>query len=266
MNYNVPLEILQKYPPISLGRSADLTNKRFGRLIALYRVQGGYPKEGYWLCKCDCGTYKVIRARCLNGLHTTSCGCYSREIRKLQTRPQPENLIGQHFGKLIVIEEAPRTSKSHPRWRCLCECGNIKDIQANHLKEGSIINCGCERINSHGELTIKTLLLKNNISFQQEFSPNDLEFKGRFDFAILGLDKEVLYFIEYDGKQHFSSYRGKYNNDKEHDKIKNDYCYESGIPLIRIPYTVKYIKIEDLLLETSQYIMSEAKEKDYYAI
>ena len=264
MELNIPAKILQQYPQIPLGRGANLTGKRYGRLVALYRVAGAHSKEGYWLCKCDCGTYKVVRARCLNGFHTTSCGCYSKEIRKTQHHSGPENLIGQRFGKLTVIQEALK--QGYTRWRCLCDCGNIKDIQANHLKEGTIINCGCERINSHGELMIKQLLIANNIDFKQEFTPQDLEFKGRFDFAILGPDKEVIYFIEYDGKQHFASYKGCYNHNIEYDKIKNDYCYESGLPLIRIPYTVKSITIEDLLLETSQYIMSEAKEKEYYAI
>lgn len=43
---------------------------------------------------------------------------------------------------------------------------------------------------------------------------------------------------------------------QEHDKLKNQWCKENNIPLIRIPYT-RYndLCIEDLLLETSNFII-----------
>ena len=44
-------------------------------------------------------------------------------------------------------------------------------------------------------------------------------------------------------------------NQTINDEIKNNWCIKNNIPLIRIPYThLNNIKIEDLLLETSQYI------------
>ena len=53
----------------------DLTNKRFGRLIALYIV----PNNTYrtkWHCLCDCGNTKdVLQQNLLNG-HVKSCGCF----------------------------------------------------------------------------------------------------------------------------------------------------------------------------------------------
>ena len=43
---------------------------------------------------------------------------------------------------------------------------------------------------------------------------------------------------------------------QERDKIKTQWCKEHNIPLIRIPYThYKDLKIEDLLLETSKFIV-----------
>lgn len=44
---------------------------------------------------------------------------------------------------------------------------------------------------------------------------------------------------------------------KKHDKIKNEYCKNKNIPLIRIPYThFEKICLEDLLLETSNFIIN----------
>jgi len=48
--------------------------------------------------------------------------------------------------------------------------------------------------------------------------------------------------IEYDGIQHFKSNGGYYTEDflkavQYRDKIKNQYCVDNNINLIRIPYT-----------------------------
>ena len=66
--------------------------------------------------------------------------------------------------------------------------------------------------------------------------------------------------IEYDGEQHFK-YSNKGWNTKEHfekvkkrDELKNEYCKEKGIPLIRIPYTqYEDLSIDDLRIETTRF-------------
>lgn len=35
---------------------------------------------GYWLCKCDCGNTKSIRASNLNEGRVTACGCQRRPM------------------------------------------------------------------------------------------------------------------------------------------------------------------------------------------
>lgn len=59
----------------------DKVGKRYGKLtvIALAgRDNGGKPT---WLCKCDCGNYKVVSSSNL-GRHTVSCGCKRAEDLK----------------------------------------------------------------------------------------------------------------------------------------------------------------------------------------
>ena len=79
----------------------------------------------------------------------------------------------------------------------------------------------------------------------------------RFDFYI----NEDNYIIEYDGEQHFKDTNGFFKTTLEEiqkrDIFKNQWCKENNIPLIRIPYT-RYddLCIEDLLLETSKYVVS----------
>lgn len=54
------------------------------------------------------------------------------------------NLIGQRFGRLVVIERAPnRAGNSCAIWRCLCDCGNEKLKASHDLKRAHAPSCGC---------------------------------------------------------------------------------------------------------------------------
>lgn len=57
----------------------DIQGRKFGRLLVLTRQ--GSPKHGAvtWLCRCDCGTEKVIIGQLLREGLTRSCGCYAQE-------------------------------------------------------------------------------------------------------------------------------------------------------------------------------------------
>lgn len=78
------------------------------------------------------------------------------------------------------------------------------------------------------------------------------------------------YVIEFDGKQHFCLDAGwnierKFNYTHQHDLIKNKYCFEHNIPIIRIPYNVDY-NINDLKLETTRFLLTPENEQNYYKL
>jgi hypothetical protein len=52
----------------------DLTGKKFGILTAINRI-GTKDRQALWLCKCECGNEKIIKASSLNTNKCTSCGC-----------------------------------------------------------------------------------------------------------------------------------------------------------------------------------------------
>lgn len=54
-----------------------------------------------------------------------------------------ENLVGKNFGKLTVIELAPKTKNRSILWKCICECGNSKIAKNKNLIEGITTDCGC---------------------------------------------------------------------------------------------------------------------------
>ena len=64
-------------------RRLNLVGKRFGRLVVLRF--SGINKNGNstWVCRCDCGTEKVVSGAHLQSGASTSCGCIRRE--QLQT-------------------------------------------------------------------------------------------------------------------------------------------------------------------------------------
>lgn len=55
-----------------------------------------------------------------------------------------EDLTGQRFGRLTVIEFVPN-NKPNSYWKCRCDCGRMVIINAGELKRGSTNSCGCLR-------------------------------------------------------------------------------------------------------------------------
>ena len=53
------------------------------------------------------------------------------------------DLTGQRFGRLTVVERAENYKDGSARWHCLCDCGNMTTVHAHALKQGRIKSCGC---------------------------------------------------------------------------------------------------------------------------
>lgn len=127
------------------------------------------------------------------------------------------------------------------------KCLNEYTVKPIHFFNGSCCpNCYNK---SKGENKIKLFLDENNISYKPQYGFNNCKHKQMlsFDFYL----PELNTCIEYDGRQHFEPVE-KFGGDKEfeltkiRDGIKNSYCENNNINLIRIPYT-KLNKIEEIL-------------------
>lgn len=156
------------------------------------------------------------------------------------------DLTGQRFGRLTVLEVTDKRQNRNPVWKCRCDCGAIKEINGVDLKRGHSQSCGCLR--SRGEERISKVLSEMNISFVSQKTFDDcLNFEQTsflyFDFYLP--DHNCC--IEYDGEQHFHPVehfggKEKFLRLQQHDKIKNEYCKNNNIKMIRISY-VDYNKI-----------------------
>lgn len=249
-----------------MAKKINMIGFKSGKLTVI--AEGPSTDDGiYWICQCECGKQITTRGSRLRGKRPPqSCGC--ERTKKLIEYNQTNNikdLTNQIFGFLTVLEPTDmRSSNKSVIWKCRCRCGKEVFVSSADLCHHNTKSCGCSRYKSFGEDKIKKILNENNISFIQEYCFNDLYFEdtgyqARFDFYVN--DK---YIIEYDGRQHFIQGNGVYDNKEkfmktqEHDRIKNEYCFQHGIPIIRIPYTeLDNLTIEMLQVETSKFLLRE---------
>lgn len=164
------------------------------------------------------------------------------------------DITGQTFGKWKVLYKTDkRSSNGGIYWHCKCECGNEKDVLSTSLRSGKSLSCGLHSNISRGNVKIAELLTKAKIPFKTEYKFATCKDKKElpFDFYV-----DNKYLIEYDGEQHFKKDNiFDYEYTHKHDLIKNQWCKENNIPLIRIPYThFNNITLNDLILETSHFI------------
>ena len=68
---------LQKENSAKIGKSnfKDLSNKRFGKLVAISPQYNEKTKKYFWICKCDCGNIITALGTSLSSGNTQSCGC-----------------------------------------------------------------------------------------------------------------------------------------------------------------------------------------------
>ena len=235
----------------------DETGNIYGRWRVLYKDTSHKSKNSpYWVCQCSCDkhTIKSVSLCSLRSGKSKSCGCLKKELTaqrmKKYNDEHRENIIGNKYGLLTVIElTTQRNSQGQVLYKCLCDCGNYHLATSNNLKHGNVQSCGCTK--SIIASKIKNILQENNIKFITEYtfkdlvSPDNEKIRLRFDFAIFDNNNSLSHLIEYDGETHFRYTNNGWNNEdnfnktKRNDELKNEYCKNHNIKLIRISYLQK---------------------------
>lgn len=58
------------------------------------------------------------------------------------------DLVGQRFGRLLVLNRSESNSKSgNAMWVCRCDCGNITTVIGSKLRSHHTKSCGCLKMN-----------------------------------------------------------------------------------------------------------------------
>ena len=227
-----------------MSKLIDLTNQQFGNWTVLY-----YTGNSKWHCRCSCGVEKDVNTVSLRKGTSKSCGCEKVKNARINNGKYKDE-SGNRYGKLVVIakDEELSIQKHRAQWVCKCDCGNLKTVSSKCLREGKTKSCGCASRSSFGEMKIEELLFDLNIPFQTQYGVSINKKWYKFDFAILNNNKTLKCFLEYDGSQHFDNSHLHWGKTSEQvqfsDKIKNNYCKEKNIPLIRISY-IDYNKLDE---------------------
>lgn len=109
-------------------------NEKFGRLTPISFTT---PKKHHWECLCDCGNRTLPYKYSLFCGNSTSCGkCKDITKRTYNFR----DLTGLHFTYWTAKEYV-----GDSKWKCVCVCGVVSDIDSWELTHGQSRSCGCKR-------------------------------------------------------------------------------------------------------------------------
>lgn len=75
----------------------DLTGKKFGRLYVIGVADDGQRKTSY-ICQCDCGNVKKVRADGLTSGRTKSCGCWKKITDSQNAKNVPAHKVYEERG------------------------------------------------------------------------------------------------------------------------------------------------------------------------
>lgn len=261
-------------------RSGKKPNRFANRIFAIYNIKR--------YLELNCPNYELLDNEYKGIREKMRFICHNHKDKGIQLNTVDNIIHGHHYCRYCSFERIrderildlnivkqlcldknviyyDRYTKNHESvimYKCKIHDKHIQEMSLTHFRE-SQVPCKYCGITS-GELKILNFLNKNNISYIKEKTFDNLvsdnNKKLRFDFYLH--DYDII--IEYDGRQHFEPvvfWNGQnaeenYLKNKYHDKLKNKYCKEHKIKLIRIPYT-KYNDIENILLYELEHIISK---------
>ena len=93
----------------------DLTGQVFGRWTVTGRTENQHKDDTSWLCRCECGTERIVSGHSLRTRRSKSCGCWNVDMNTKEYK----DAIG------------------------ICDCGVERIIVGSNLRYGLTRSCGC---------------------------------------------------------------------------------------------------------------------------
>ncbi len=93
------------------GKFADITGQVFARWTVVSRAGGNKYRSATWLCRCSCGTEKVVLGYTLKNGRSASCGCLTGEMA---------TLIHVRHGHTLKGEAPSRTYRTWQKMKQRC--------------------------------------------------------------------------------------------------------------------------------------------------
>ena len=229
----------------------NVVGNKYGRLTILEIIPNTQPTRVK--CVCDCGNVYIGRQADIICGHTHSCGCLHKDMTSESNTKNWSGMISEYG--VEFLHQDTMNHKGQWLWRCKCGiCRHEFTALPAKINNGHITSCGCA-LQSAGERYILSVLQELKADFVEQYSFQECKYKQllRFDFAVFENNK-LLYLIEYDGKQHFEPidwFGGidGFEATKIRDGLKNKFCQERNIPLLRFPYTLSSKEINQKIYE-----------------
>ena len=121
------------------SRMIDLSNQTFELLKTCFPVSIEGKSKAGWLCVCNCGKEIVAYGADLRSKKVKSCGKCAADIF---FNNKAEEMIGQTFSHLKVIDIFSREKQKGYSYKCVCSCGKEKIFLGRELRSGHVKSCG----------------------------------------------------------------------------------------------------------------------------
>ena len=247
-------EIKRKY---NIKQISDMFLKEGYILITTEYINNA--QRLYYICPKHGEKYITLN-HFLNGKRCNQC--QKERISDLQryTINDVENLIHNYDNNIEIIEIIYNTYNDNSiKIKCI-ECGHVFKTKLGILLYYNKKRCNhCTNVQSYSEYVTESFLTNNNFLFDSEVTFDGCFYinKLSFDFTTYNkIDNSVFKIIELDGQHHFKPvcFGGikkekaieEFEKVKIKDNIKNTYCQNNNINLLRIPYW-EFDNIEDIL-------------------
>lgn len=154
----------------------------------------------------------------------------------------PKIQIGDKFNRLTVVEFLGKNKQNVYLWKCICDCGKIKNIITSNLTGGRTKSCGCllsehiKKLNNSREPRTGFMSLKDTYirsakkrNFIFELTDEQLHVIFKMNCTYCGIEpKQIKYGTNYTNeadKKNPYSYNGIDRVDS-----KKDYTLENCVP------------------------------------
>lgn len=88
--------------------------------------------------------------------------------QKISYKGQKVDLVGKRFNRYVVLEKI--RSDLGIRWRCQCDCGEIRILDSSRLLQNKVVSCGCyniertkEKNTKHGKRNSRIYIIWNGL-------------------------------------------------------------------------------------------------------
>ena len=143
------------------------------------------------------------------------------------------DISGKRFERLLVVAEFKNLTSRHTYYKCLCDCGNTKNIRKDNLLKGMTISCGCYGAEQRRKATTKHGMSKQTQNYHKLYSvwdgmkqrctnPNHAEYRRYGGRGVTVCNEWKNSFIDF---YNWAMTNG-YKENLSIDRINNDGNYE----------------------------------------